>query len=89
MTIPRVLLEAKLMAPTWYKIRIRETLEPDWMEWFEGMEITRGKSGETILSGSVKDQAALHGLLLRIRNLNLTLLSVNPAARQKHKEKGK
>ena len=75
------------MAPAWYEIRILETLEPDWTEWFEGMEIRREKHGETLLSGPVADQAALHGLLLRIRNLNLTLLSVNPAARQHHEEK--
>ena len=75
------------MAPSWYEIRIRETLEPEWTEWFEGMDLRREEGGGTLLSGPVADQAALHGLLLRIRNLNLTLLSVNPAARQKHEEK--
>jgi hypothetical protein len=63
----------------WYEIRIQGTLSPDWAEWFEGMEIRQEGEGQTILAGWVVDQAALHGLLTRVRNLNLTLLSVNPA----------
>jgi hypothetical protein len=63
----------------WYEIRIQGTLGPDWAEWFEGMEIRQEGDGQTILAGSVVDQAALHGLLVKVRNLNLTLLSVNPA----------
>jgi len=61
----------------WYEIRIQGTLSPDWAEWFEGMEI-RQEEGQTILKGRIVDQAALHGLLTRVRNLNLTLLSMNP-----------
>lgn len=60
-----------------YEIRIRGTLSPEWMEWFEGMEIRAGETGQTILAGPVQDQAALHGLLARVRDLNLTLISVN------------
>jgi hypothetical protein len=66
---------------TWYEIRIRGTLSPDWSEWFEGMEIRQDGEGETILAGRVVDQAALHGLLARVRDLNLVLVSVNPSLR--------
>ena len=65
------------MQSKWYEIRIRGTLSPDWAEWFEGMEV-RKEEGQTILRGLIVDQAALHGLLTRVRNLNLTLLSINP-----------
>ena len=67
------------MQSRWYEIRIQGTLSPDWTEWFDGMEIREGGEGQTILAGWVVDQAALHGLLARVRNLNLVLLSVNPA----------
>jgi hypothetical protein len=65
------------MESKWYEIRIKGTLSLDWAEWFEGMEIRQEGKGQTILKGRVEDQAALHGLLSRVRNLNLTLLSVN------------
>ncbi len=64
-----------------YEIRIRESLNAEWTEWFEGMEI-RTEDGGTVLTGPVPDQAALHGLLARVRDLNLTLVSVNPAGPQ-------
>lgn len=65
----------KYHTPVSYRIRLKEQLDEKWSEWFENMEIsTEGE--ETILSGRVTDQAALHGLLIRIRDLNLTLLSV-------------
>ena len=60
-----------------YQIRIRGYLRPEWSEWFEGMTITHESNSDTILSGSVRDQAALHGLLTRVRDLGLTLVSVN------------
>ncbi len=60
-----------------YVIRVKNHLEsPHWETWFDGMTITNTKSGETILAGYVPDQCALHGLLEKIRNLNLTLISV-------------
>ena len=60
-----------------FKIRIKGQLSEEWTEWFENMEINYdGKN--TILTGYVTDQAALHGILNRIRDLNLTLISVNP-----------
>ena len=58
-----------------YRIKIKGHLDPKWSDWFEQMVISI-EGGETILTGSVADQAALHGLLIRIRDLNLTLLSV-------------
>jgi len=61
--------------PAGYRIRLKGQLDHKWSDWFENMEIsTEGE--ETVLSGPVTDQAALHGLLIRIRDLNLTLLSV-------------
>ena len=61
--------------PSPYAIRIKGLLDPHW-EWLEGLTVTHIEHGETILSGLIVDQAALHGLLARIRDLNLTLLSV-------------
>ena len=58
------------------KIRIEGHLDCKWRNWFDGMEITH-ESASTILTGNVIDEAALHGLLNRIRDLNLKLLSVN------------
>lgn len=57
-------------------IRVRGCLEPCWSEWFDGLTVTPVEGGETVLSGPVTDQAALHGLLARVRDLNLTLLAV-------------
>jgi hypothetical protein len=66
-----------------YEIRVEGELPVDWSNWFEGMSISRGQPGESILSGTLADQAALHGVLAKIRNLNLKLISVSrigPAA---------
>ena len=60
-----------------YAITVKGHLDPCWSEWLEGLAMTYTDSGETILSGPVPDQAALHGLLMKIRDLNLTLISVN------------
>ena len=59
-----------------YEIRIEGHLAPSWSETFDGMQLILTPDGETTLSGAVADQAALHGLLTRIRDLNLTLISV-------------
>jgi hypothetical protein len=61
---------------TRYEIRIKGQLDPSWSEWFEGMRIEPLPDGETLLSGPLIDQAALHGLLNRIRDMNLTLICV-------------
>jgi hypothetical protein len=62
--------------PGHYAIRIKGLLDPRW-DWLEGLTVTHLEPGETLLSGPIVDQAALHGLIARIRDLNLTLLSVN------------
>jgi hypothetical protein len=64
--------------PAIYHIRLKGHLPKRWSDWFEGMNLTLdAERGETILSGPLVDQAALHGLLIKVRNLGLTLLSVN------------
>ena len=59
-----------------YQIRIKGHLGADWADWFDGLDITLQDNGETLLSGPVVDQAALHGLLRKVRDLGLVLLSV-------------
>ena len=63
-----------------YEIRVKGCLDPHWRMWFEGMEFVTDGAGETRLRGRLADQAALHGLLARIRDLNLTLISVRRLA---------
>ena len=60
-----------------YEIRLKGHLEARWTEWFDGLAITLDENGNTLLSGSLADQAALHGILKKVRDLGLTLLSVN------------
>ena len=61
---------------TIYRIRVAGLLDPCWSEWFDGMTVTPQKSGETLLLGPVRDQPALHGLLVKVRDMGLILLSV-------------
>jgi hypothetical protein len=63
--------------PVVYQIRIKGHLGRQWADWFEGLTITLEDNGETLLTGPVVDQAALHGLLKRVRDLGMPLLSVN------------
>lgn len=63
--------------PGFYEIRVKGHLASRWSEWFAGLTMVHTESGETILSGPIEDQAALHGILDRVRDLNLTLISVN------------
>ena len=60
------------------KSALRDTLMTQWAEWFEGLTITLEEDGDTLLTGPVIDQAALHGLLKKVRDLGLPLLSVSP-----------
>ena len=60
-----------------YEIRLKGHLEARWVKWFDGMVITLDDNGNTLLSGPVADQSALHGLLKKIRDAGLPLLSVN------------
>jgi hypothetical protein len=60
-----------------YEIRLKGHMEARWVEWFDGLAITLEENGSTLLSGPLADQAALHGILKKVRDLGLTLLSVN------------
>lgn len=60
-----------------YEIRVAGHFDPPWSDWFAGLELTSLAGGETLLCGPLPDQAALHGVLKRIRDLNLTLISVS------------
>ena len=63
--------------PMVYQIRIKAHLDDKWSEWLEGLTVTQEPKGETLLCGLVTDQAALHGLLKKMRDLGLPLISVN------------
>jgi hypothetical protein len=72
----------------YYKIRLKGHLEARWEQWFDGLTITPEENGTTLLSGPLVDQSALHGILKKVRDLGLTLLSVNsvePDTREVHK----
>ena len=60
-----------------YEIRLKGHLEPRWADWFDGLTLTQEGDGTTVLSGSVADQAALYGLLGKVRDLGLPLIAVN------------
>jgi hypothetical protein len=62
--------------PLVYQIRIKGHLGPQWTDWFEGLIITQEENGDTLLTGPVVDQAALHGLLKKVRDLGMPLTSV-------------
>ena len=64
-----------------YRIKIQGHLDTRWQDWFDGLAITWTDDDHTILSGDIIDQAALHGIFKKIRNLGLTIISVNPQAK--------
>jgi hypothetical protein len=64
--------------PMVYQIRLQGHLGSQWTDWFEGLTITLEEDGDTLLTGPVADQAALHGLLKKVRDLGIPLISVVP-----------
>ena len=62
-----------------YEIRVKGHLDGRWSEWFDGLQITNLENGEAMLSGEIVDQAALHGLLNKVRDLGLPLVAVRSA----------
>lgn len=69
-------MEQRVEAQAYYEIRIAGRLGPEWVDWFEGLSVTPGPDGSTVLAGVVIDQAALHGHLARVRDLGVPLLAV-------------
>lgn len=68
------------MAADIYRITIKGHLGDEWSDWFDGLTVTLMDNGETILTGPIIDQAALHGVLIKIRDLGLPLLSLTRVA---------
>lgn len=65
--------------PVQYEIRVEGHLGPRWTAWFDGLSITTEEDGTTVLRGFVVDQAALHGLLHKLRDVGIPLISLTPA----------
>jgi hypothetical protein len=63
---------------TAYRIRLKERLDQRWSDWLGGLMVVHEANGETVLTGEMVDQAALYGLLSKVRDLHLTLISVSP-----------
>lgn len=71
--------------PAVYEIRIAGHLPPQWSDWFEGLTVTQEPDGTTLLSGLVVDQAALYGLLKKVRDTGLTLIAINQIPSEQEK----
>lgn len=69
-----------------YQIKIKGLLDPQWSDWFGSMTVTATKSGDTLLTGPVEDQAALHGLLKKVRDMGMPLISVSPVESDQRRE---
>jgi hypothetical protein len=69
--------EDDLDQPKLFQIRIQGHLSQQWQDWFEGLTLTLEEDGNTLLSGPIVDQSALHGILKKIRDLGIPLLSIN------------
>lgn len=79
-----VFMKPAQLRPTHYEICVEGQLPPQWRDWFDGMEIA-AENGQTRLSGPVTDQAALYGLLKKVRDVGLALVSVNRINQSKEK----
>ena len=66
--------------PTYYEITIQGHLDQHWSNWFDGLNITHAPNGTTTLAGPIVDQAALHGVLIKVRDLGLPLIGVRRIA---------
>jgi hypothetical protein len=66
--------------PTYYQIKIKGHLDGHWSAWFDGLTISNEENGEAVLYGPLPDQAALHGVLIKIRDLGLPLLAITTVA---------
>lgn len=66
------------MAPTGYCIQVQGHLASEWADWFDGLTLRCHPDGATTLSGPIRDQAGLLGILLKVRDLRLSLISLNP-----------
>ncbi len=71
-----------MATPDVYQIRVKGHLGPGWSDWFDGWRIVNEENGEALLIGPIADQAALHGLLTRIRDLGLPLIEVSRIGRR-------
>jgi hypothetical protein len=68
--------------PSIYRIRVKSHVDAAWSDWFEGFAFAHEPNGETLLTGPIVDQSELQGVLLKISNLGLTLVSVNQVTRE-------
>ncbi len=66
---------------TEYEIRVKGHLDPRWSAWFDGLSLTKEPDGTTVISGPVVDQAALHGLLQKLRDVGVPLISITQVSR--------
>ncbi len=73
---------------TVYQLRLKEHLDQRWSVWLDGLAMRHEANGETVLIGEVVDQAALHGLISKVRDLQLTLISVSPLEEQTLSKEG-
>ena len=77
--------DAERDQPTVYEIRLKGQLDRQWTDWFGGLAIALEPNGDTLLSGPIVDQAALHGVLRKVRDLGMPLLSIHQV--DHHREK--
>lgn len=73
--------------PAGYELRVAGHLDPHWSSWFDGLDLAHDTNGTTTLTGAVSDQAELHGILTRIRDLGVTLISVAALDPQSRRER--